>query len=228
LGTIVNDDFPHPTKVSLRPDRFLLSENQPATMLRPAANDVLDAAGGLHLVGSAAEVEALASISVADAGTPDPSDDGFWVELEMDFSGQSRLAYRACDGQHRCFDTHADLVVRPVPEADLHFEVGTSAGFRDVKVRRLRALPSARFETTPLVATSVREPTLQGDPSPDTPWDGNGIGTHVVLGTIPVRQGASPREWRVLADLVSTSRVDVDLYLGVDLNRPGFSGGHFV
>lgn len=198
-------------------DRFVLTENASALTLRPLANDRIPAA---ELAGGALTIlraPALGTATVDGAGTPTTAaDDALVYTPGVDRSGEDSLRYRICGGGN-CAEGEVALVIRPV-SAGLAYTVTNSGGFRDVPVTRLRALPSARFQTTRLAAPQISEYPLAIDPAPQNPFSGNAA---LSLRVLP--SASTAREWRVLADARSLSTGNVDIYLGVDSNRDGLA-----
>lgn len=198
-------------------DRFVLTENSSALTLRPLANDRIPAA---ELAGGTLTIlraPTMGAATVNDAGTTaTAADDGLVYTPSRDRGGVDSLRYRICGGGN-CAEAEVALVIRPV-SAGLAYTVTNSGGFRDVPVTRLRALPSARFQATSLVAPQITEFPLAVDPAPHMPFAGNAA---LSLRVLP--SASTAREWRILADARSLSNGNVDIYLGVDSNRDGLA-----
>jgi hypothetical protein len=229
IGTLVDDDVAAPTGVdgpppakpapqprpAARDDRFLLRENAPAATLDVLANDVFGAAalaGGSLAVSETGRGHA----TVDDRGTASAADDRIVYRVPPDAAGADAFAYRLCDGDGACVEALAEVVIRPALDVDAF---GTAAdGTADVALAGLRALPSATYAATALVAPTVATPVLAVDPTPATPWDADGAGTATVLGELPA--AAAPVAWTLLVDAQGLGG-DVDLYLGLDLDGDG-------
>ncbi|WP_397595876.1 Ig-like domain-containing protein [Silanimonas sp.] len=204
-------------RFATRDDRFVLPENAAPQRLDVAANDIVEPArrrlGSLQI--TVAPTSGTASVD--DAGTPsDASDDRIVYTPASDRSGEDLFGYRLCEGGSglRCAESIVQVVVRPVVDARLRLEVAGNGGFREVEVETYRAMTDARITATPLVAPQVDERALGVDASPDDAFDAGG--RDVVLGELP-----AGRSWRLLMDAASISGGDLDLYVGLDLDRDG-------
>ncbi|MCZ8114188.1 Ig-like domain-containing protein [Silanimonas sp.] len=204
-------------RFATRDDRFVLPENAGPQRLDVAANDLVDPVrrrlGSLRL--TVAPTSGTARVD--DAGTPsDASDDRIVYAPTADRSGEDLFGYRLCEGgiTVRCGESIVQVVVRPVVDARTRFEIRGNGGFRDVDVGSYRAMADARIAATPLVAPRIDERPLGVDASPEDAFDTGG--RDVVLGELP-----AGRSWRLLVDAASISNGDVDLYVGLDLDRDG-------
>jgi hypothetical protein len=79
-------------------------------------------------------------------------------------------------------------------------------------------LPDARFASTALADVSVRERQVGTDPTGNDPYDSTTSGVVTTLVSVPAREGVP---FRLIADSVSTSSADLDLFVGEDLDGDG-------
>lgn len=204
-----------PAAVQTVADRYVLAENAPAIELRVLANDRNSSVDLANATLSVLRAPMLGQATVDNGGTPaTASDDTIRYQPAANRSGEDNLRYRLCGGG-RCAEGEVDLIIRPVT-AGLALSVATSSGHRDITASGVRPMPSARFLSSPLVEGHVSEFPLAAGGSPATPFAGNGA---VSLRMLP--SAATAREWRVLVDARSLSSGNVDVYLGIDLNRDG-------
>ncbi|MFN3965765.1 MAG: hypothetical protein ACK4JC_10125 [Silanimonas lenta] len=195
-------------------DRYVLKENAPATDLRVLQNDGLTGTELANGVLTLLRPPALGAASVETFSTASAADDVIRYTPQADRSGQDSLRYRICS-VGACAEAEVAIVLRPISEG-LVLTVPGSSGFLDLEAGGLRALPSARFQASPLVEAQVSEFPLAVDASPANPFAGNGAFS---LRVIP--SSGEARAWRILVDARSLSGGNVDVYLGVDANGDG-------
>ena len=177
------------------------------------ANDFdLDFSGG----GSLAIVSAPAqgSAVVVAAGTATPADDRVRYTLPTGVAVDTTLRYRVCNGGE-CADADVRILARGFDENALSVEASADAGFVDVAIAGLPALPEARFEATSLAWPDRADRVVAADATPASPWDA-GSNMQSQAYTLPASGDGSPRAWGIVADTRADG--DVDLYAGVDLD----------
>lgn len=215
MGTIVNDDGVVLPVLAARADRVILRENAPAATISVLANDLITASrlttGSLTLVSN----PALGSAAVQTNGTATAADDTIRYTAPANANGDTAFRYRLCENDGRCAEGLVQLVLRPA--LDVTQASTTGSGFVDLAMSGLRALPTASFVSTPLVAPVVSSPALALDTTLDSPWDASRAGTALVVRSLPVPADGLAKAWRVLVDGRGTAG-DIDLYLGQDLN----------
>lgn len=228
MGKIIDDDAQPVAAIALREDRLVVRENSPPVDVRVLDNDDFAAAdlvgGSLQVV----EAPTLGSVVVDDRGTPTAvADDVIRYEPPADTAGADRFSYRLCLARGECRETTVSVQVRPRLGLDLFTRAGS--GFTDIELTGLRAMPSARFDTTALVGPVSIFDTVGQDSDRSSAWD-NDEGRRVDLRTLPAHTGTAPREWKVLVDagdpLAGTTLeigTTVDLYLGLDANGDGLA-----
>lgn len=211
-GTITNDEAGTLPALAARDDRVVVRQNAPAFTTNVRANDAHDPAllAGGSLTITSAPAQGTASVQANGAGTA--ADDLISYTPAANFSGEVLVGYRLCEGSARCTDGILSIVVRP--SVDVAIDTPTGAGFLDLAMGDLRALPAAEFITYRTRPPQVSTPTLAVDATPETPWDNGRAGTAFQVGTIT----SGPLERRILADARSLAGGDVDVYLGVDLD----------
>lgn len=94
--------------------------------------------------------------------------------------------------------------------------IDSDRGFQDHGFSGLVALPDLDLTATRLVEPTVRVENVVEDPTNTEVYDSFGTGTFFSLVEIPA--SATPRRYRLLADLRSPTAIDVDLFVGVDSN----------
>lgn len=219
-GKILNDDYQSPF-ARLRPDRYVLTENQGLASLAPHVNDRVPATGLLVLQGDPLASGVLERFNLDSGASEYGHDDRWLVQPRLDATGEGRFVYRACDVEQRCLESTVDVVVRPIPEGPLRIDAQKDSGFVDVEVSRLRPLSAARFEATSLVPMQQAAATLPVDPTPDDPWDVAAGGSRSWFDPITSPAGPQASTWRMLVDVSAVGADDVDLYIGVDADRDG-------
>lgn len=160
-----NDPLPPQPLVTLD-DREVVAENAGTVNILVAMNDLMSP-----------EVRDTGTLTIVDPavhGTvaPPPSPGNGYVTYTppVDFSGEDGFSYRFCDDAGvECDEAFVQVVVRPRLDFDISAAV-TSAP-HGMPFTTLRALPSARFQATPLVEPTTFEFSNSVDPTPASPWD---------------------------------------------------------
>ncbi|MFY2762878.1 Calx-beta domain-containing protein [Arenimonas sp. MALMAid1274] len=212
-GTITNDEAGSLPVLAARDDRVVVRQNAAAFTTNVLANDVFDAArlSGGNLTITTAPAQGTATVQTnGTSGTA--ADDLISYSPAANFSGEVLVGYRLCEGAGRCVDGILSIIVRP--SLDVAIDTPSGAGFMDLPMADLRALPAAEFIAYRLRPPQVFQPSLAVDPTPESPWDQGRAGTHFQTGVI----ATGTLEWRILADARSLGAGDVDLYLGIDLD----------
>ncbi|KFL36522.1 hypothetical protein N788_12480 [Arenimonas donghaensis DSM 18148 = HO3-R19] len=215
-----DDDIATPVEIAVRNDRLVLRENSPATAVPVLENDEFDLArlAGGSLVVAAPPVKGSATVD--NGGTPGSAgDDVLRYQPHPDTAGEDQFSYRVCLSGGVCREATVTVMIRPHLDHELYF-VG-NAGFKDLELIGLRAMPSATYSTTALVGPVFIQDALSVDPSSETPWDG-GESRRVHLRTLPESDTPDAREWKVLVESGDAGEgTAVDLYLGLDENGDG-------
>ena len=165
-GTIVDDEPTGSPDYAALDDRYVLSENLGAWPLDVLTNDLL--AGTAD--GTLTVVQAPAHGTLTTRNDIGPQ--YFEYRPASDFSGTDALAYRYCVDRGAgdvCDVGDVAIVVRPLRDPEM--TVALASGHMDFRVENLRALPSARFDATPLVAPQTLAFANGVDPTPTSPWD---------------------------------------------------------
>ena len=165
-GTIVDDEPTGSPDYAALDDRYVLSENLGAWPLDVLTNDLLagTADGTLTVV----QPPAHGTLTTRN----DIGPQYFEYRPASDFSGTDALAYRYCVDRGAgdvCDVGDVAIVVRPLRDPEM--TVALASGHMDFRVENLRALPSARFDATPLVAPQTLAFANGVDPTPTSPWD---------------------------------------------------------
>ncbi|HBK55590.1 MAG TPA: hypothetical protein DDZ76_04805, partial [Xanthomonadales bacterium] len=133
--------------------------------------------------------------------------------------GRVRLRNLGNDGVPDTVLPVAVFLTAGATPAEIVRTVVSDAGSSDVNLSGLISLPSARFEATSLVAPVSSTVSLSEDPTSD-PYD-DAEGTAVRLLEIPANQGTATVRWRLTVTSGSATAVDIDLYVGEDINQNG-------
>ncbi len=89
----------------------------------------------------------------------------------------------------------------------------------DVGISGLIALPDLTLAVTSVTEAVRRSENLTQDATNTLPYDSFGIGTYFSLVTVPA--SATADGWILVADLISTTAPDVDLFVGLDGDGDG-------
>lgn len=207
-GEIVDDEPPPAPAYAAIDDRYVIAENSGPVNLVVVSNDIRsgDIDGTLTLVSAPAHGTVAVGAGLFEY-VPDP-----------DYSGPDPFRYRYCDPDgsgEQCDEADVDVVVRPIVPLDV--TVGGDAGYATLPVTDLRALPSARFVATPLVASDPLAYANSVDATPSSPWD-SPAGVTWDVRTLPA---PSPGETltRILVDEADYN--GQALAIGVDANGDG-------
>ncbi|MFA7442003.1 MAG: S8 family serine peptidase [Lysobacteraceae bacterium] len=151
-------------------------------------------------------------------------------DLQFAFSvQQARLYGQSLEGSVRLLPVdagNASATVIPVSlrasagavSERIQLTVDSDRGFRDVSLPGLVALPDVHPHGSSLATPRRRAELMQQDPTPSDVYDSFGAGTMVELVRLPAT--ATPRTWRLDVAL-SSNAMDVDLFVGRDLNGNG-------
>ena len=192
-----------------RPDRFELVAGAAPVELDVLANDTFDAA---RVAGGRLDVVAAASKGdlevLADATT------GLRLRyrLHPGAVGDDRFRYRLCEAAGRCVEAEAEVGILPI--APVRLDVSAAAGFADLPLRGLPALPAPRLVITSGGKTSRYAFPIAIDATPLEPWAGGGAAQTLFT----AEGGESGRDLRLQITLESEG-ADVDLYVGTDNDR---------
>ncbi|GGA87975.1 hypothetical protein GCM10011521_28010 [Arenimonas soli] len=224
LVTLLDDDGSAQTSpLVARDDRVVLLENAAATTIEVLANDVFAAAalqgGSLAIV----EQPVHGSVQVDTNGTSGTvADDSLVYTPPANAFVEDMLAYRLCEAGGRCSEGLVQVLVRPALDVQVDSETGT--GFIDVPLAGLRAWPNLRIEGRGFVAAMGELVALEADPTPETPWDGQGTQAFNYLISYPSFPGSGDpffRDHRDFAQVQGLQGADVDVYMGLDDNGNG-------
>ncbi|KFN48782.1 hypothetical protein P873_13300 [Arenimonas composti TR7-09 = DSM 18010] len=212
---ILDDDGGTPVPLLVpRDDHAVVLMNSPGATLDVLANDVLTASrfatGSLAL--SVAPARGTATIDTR--GTASAADDRIVYRPNTDVATDDSFVYRLCESEGRCATATVTLVVRPHVGVSVGSDTG--AGFADIALGGMPAMPDAQFAARGIFGLPPVEVELSADPTPESPWDLDGNGTYVAVH--PVNAG---HDRRVLVDARSLDAGDVDVYLGIDLDDDG-------
>ncbi len=204
--------------LALRDDRFEFRENEGLRGLHVMANDSFAPSkvygGSLTLLTPPIYGTAVIGHTLAPAIA---SGDIVFYTPKTDFSGEDRFSYRICESGGLCADAQITVLVRPMIGSIIF--AGSHTGMMELPGTGLRALPSARFKVSRLVAPSISSLGLSTDSWRFTPWDNGLEGTAYVSGVIPAPSDGQPRQWRLLINASASGTRgagDLDLYVGTD------------
>lgn len=220
LVTLLDDDGSAQTPpMQARDDRFILLENAGSTRLSVLDNDAVDAArltgGSLQVI----EQPVFGQLQVDNNGTSGTvADDTLVYVPAADRSYEDVVSYRLCEGDGRCDEGLVQIVLRPAADA---FAGGPSGrGFVDIEVPDLRPVSELQLDTNVFSTAAPMTVSLDGDPSPESPWDDPGTSTsfHEIqnwyFGT--PNEDYGPEWWHVVVDASAPEGGDVDVYVGID------------
>lgn len=201
---IVSDGIAAP--LSARPDRFDLLPGTGATELDVLANDVFVAE---RIEGGRIDVLSAPSLGAVEVVAPASSPFRFRYRPDPDAVGVDRFRYRLCEASTRC--TTADVEVVIAPLAAVRLDVSGAAGFADLPVRALPAMPAPSLLITATGKPSDYAFPLSVDATPNEAWAGGGTGQTLFT----VEGGEAGRTVRIRASLDGAD-ADLDLYVGTD------------
>lgn len=218
-NVVIRDDDMQTVNMLVRDEQLVLAENSPATVVPVIDNDEVDRA---RLAGGSLEIlqaPTLGTAVVDNRGSPaSAGDDHIVFTANADTAGEDLFSYRLCTGDGACDEGVVTVQLRPTPRVDK--TVATTSGSLFTTLQGLRALPSATYAATPLVAPVTETGTLAPDPTRFLPWDG-GDGRHVLARALPAHADAAPRQWKVLVEAGDPTGPVIDLYVGLDTNDDG-------
>ncbi|GAB2665017.1 reprolysin-like metallopeptidase [Arenimonas aestuarii] len=224
LVTVLDDDGAAQTSPHVaRDDRVVLVENAPATGIAVLANDVFATAalqgGSLVIV----EQPVYGSVQVNTNGTSGTvADDSLVYTPPADAFVEDSLAYRLCDVGGRCSEGLVQVLVRPSLDIQVDSESGT--GFIDVPMDGLRAWSDLRIESRGHSSAWLQQVSLAADPTPESPWDGQGTQAfhyQISYPSFPGNGDPPFRDHRDFAHVRAAPGADVDVYMGMDDNGNG-------
>lgn len=204
-------------------DLVRLLVNGPAVDIDVTANDWFDEA--LLAGGSLAIVAApgVGTATVIDGGNgATVADDKVRYSLPADVGVDTTLTYRLCNNAATCSDGVVRVLARAFDENTLTIDAAADAGFVDVPITGLPALPAPAYEASALTPSETNLTTRNAgiDASPEDPWDGT-AGNYSVAFAIPAPVDGLPIDFGVVADVQLLSGTNVDLYIGHDLDADG-------
>lgn len=218
-NVVIRDDDLQTVNLLVRDEQVVLAENSPATVVPVIDNDEVDlarlAGGSLTLL----QAPALGTAVVDNRATPaSAGDDHVVYTPRADTAGEDLFSYRLCTGDGACDEGVVTVLLRPTPRVDK--TVAETSGSLFTTLQGLRALPSATYAATPLVAPVTEAGTLSPDPTRFVPWNDDG-GRHVMARALPAHADATPRQWKLLVEAGDRSGPVIDLYVGLDTNNDG-------
>src|SRR5690606_8607670 len=111
----------------------------------------------------------LGVATIDTGGTVTAADDRIVYRPGTDLGGDDRFDYRLCDNDGNCSVATVTLVVRP--HAGITLGSDSGAGYADVVLSGLRAMPDAVFAANGPYGSAQTELAVGVDPTPETPWD---------------------------------------------------------
>ncbi|MBY4595146.1 fibronectin type III domain-containing protein [bacterium BD-1] len=218
-NVVIRDDDMQTVNILVRDEQVVLAENSPATVVPVVDNDEVErarlAGGSLTIL----QAPTLGTAAVDNRATPaSAGDDHIVYTPRADTAGEDLFSYRLCTGDGTCDEGVVTVLLRPTPRVDK--TVTETSGSLFTTLQGLRALPSATYAATPLVAPVTETGTLAPDPTRFLPWD-NDEGRHVMARAIPAHADAAPRKWKLLVEAGDRTGPVVDLYVGLDTNDDG-------
>jgi hypothetical protein len=168
-----------------RDDRFVLAENAAVVRLALAQND-----RPATLANVTTTILVAPQHGTASAVDPGQAD----YTVAADYSGTDSFTYRICADTVGCDEATVTLLIRP--QGEVARTIDATSGVLTLAMGDLRALPSARFAATPLVAPVVRVLAPTVDTTPQSAWDGpEGVAWQLV--TLPARTDGLDVERRI-------------------------------
>ena len=158
-----------------------------------------------------------ATIVAGGDGTT-PRDERVRYTPPANAAADTTLRYRLCDGDGECTNGDVRVFVRALLDDDLAIDAPADAGFVDVALAGLPALPEARFEVSLPTAPAIVQASVVADTTPWTPWDAGRAGTTTSLGSIGPPGDAQPDQYTVVVQSRPLSAGNFDLYIGADLD----------
>jgi hypothetical protein len=189
-----------------RPDRFELVAGAAPIELDVLANDRFEAA---RIVGG--RLDLVSEASRGDLEVLSHAKDSFRFRYRPHSGavGADRFRYRLCEAAERCVE--ADVEVSILPVAPVRLDVSGGAGFADVPLRGLPALPAPRLTFTASAKPSSYAFPISIDMTPLEPWAGGGAAQTL----FSTDGGEFGRDLRINVEL-EAEHGDVDLYVGRD------------
>jgi plastocyanin len=201
-------------------DLVRLLVNDAAVDIDVLANDFKDTAalagGSLTIL----QAPSAGTATVVDGGNgATVSDDKVRYSLPADADVDTTLTYRVCDGAAACSDGAVRVLARAFDDDDLTVDAAADAGFVDVPIGDLPALPGPTYEVTALAtsATNLTDRSAVVDTSPENPWNGT-AGSWSANFAIPAPVDGLPLDFGVVADAELLTGTNIDLYMGPDLD----------